>query len=651
MTSKLVWLPDKQATESSDLHKYMQYVNKTYHRNITTYDELWQWSVEQYETFWTSLFHFFDLTFEGELSPVTNGDTMPDIEWFPGARLNFSENLVRHARGDEIAITELNEAGDIRYFTWNDVLETAAKIQAFLLLHGLKPGDRVCGLLTNTFETSAALLAVTAGGFIWSCCSPDFGVESVLDRFQQIAPKVFLMNEAYTYGGKRFDLAEKNRMIIGALPSLVAGLNLRGGSVTGVNIPVADMNGLDAVQQSLSFTRLGFSAPLWILYSSGTTGKPKAITHSHGGILLEMQKYHAFHNDLREGELFFWYSTTGWMMWNFLQGAWLQKARILLYEGNPAYPEVDRLWQMASRLKVSYFGTSAPYILANMKAGKRPADQYDLEPLRGIGATGSPLPPEAFDYIFEAVKPGIWLASMSGGTDVCTAFVGGCVLAPVYQGEIQRRTLGCALYCFDESGNSLHDKEGEMVITRPMPSMPVFFWNDPGKTRYRESYFEMYPGIWRHGDWIRLTVHNGIVIYGRSDATLNRQGIRIGTSEIYRSVDRIGEIRDSLIVNLESPDGTHYMPLFVVLKEGAVLDEALTGRIKQQLRTDCSPRHIPDAIIEAPDIPYTLSGKKMEAPVKKILLKKDIDMTGTRDTMRNPDSLDFFVAFRHSAGS
>ncbi|MBK8602074.1 MAG: AMP-binding protein [Saprospiraceae bacterium] len=376
-----------------------------------------------------------------------------------------------------------------------------------------------------------------------------------------------------------------------------------------------------------------------------TTGAPKAITHSHGGVLLELNKYHAFHNDVKKDELFFWYTTTGWMMWNFLHGAWLRGASILIYDGSPAYPEVDQMWKMASELKVNHFGTSAPYILANRKAGMNPKVNYDLSKLRSIGSTGSPLPPEGFDYVYEKIKEDVWLTSMSGGTDVCTAFVGGCIVRPVYEGEIQCRALGCALYCLDENGNKLENEEGEMVITESMPCMPIYFWNDEAKVRYKESYFEMYDGLWRHGDWIKVTPNDGIVIYGRSDATLNKQGIRIGTSEIYRSLDNIEEISDGLIINIEKKDGDHYMPLFVMLKEGIILDEELKKRIKSQLRSDYSPRHVPDEIIQVADIPYTLSGKKMETPIKKILMGSPAEQCVNPDTMRNPSSINYFVEF------
>lgn len=642
-TPKLLWSPDPQTVNRSTLMAYMHVIETKTRSRFDTYDDLWQWSVDHIDDFWTSLFDFFNLTYEGNLAPALIGNSMPEYSWFPEVRLNFAENLCRLAKPDQTALIALQENGTSKIFTWRELLNTAAAIQHQLSEWGLEPGDRVCGLLTNSFETTAALLAVTAGGMVWSCCSPDFGVESVLDRFDQIQPTVLLTNSQYSYGGKMFSLTEKNKAIAGQLTSVRHILNLSGNDVAVDDQRMVHLADLPQADYSLLFVRMPFSAPLWVLYSSGTTGSPKAITHSHGGVLLELQKYHAFHNDVRPGELFFWYSTTGWMMWNYLHGAWLMGASILVYDGSAGYPDIRRIWEISAEHRVTHLGTSAPYILANMKEGIKPKQQYDLSALRSIGSTGSPLPPEGFDYVFDAVKEDVWLTSMSGGTDVCTAFVGGCPIKPVYQGEIQCRALGCALFAFDEDGNAVEGVEGEMVITKPMPSMPIYFWNDTDNQKYRESYFEEYPGYWRHGDWIKITERKGIVIFGRSDATLNKQGIRIGTSEIYRSLDALPEIVDCLIVNIDKADGSHYMPLFVVLKPGLVLTEEIISTIKKQLRTSYSPRHVPDEILQVDDLPYTLSGKKMETPVKKILMGRPVDKSANRDTMRNPSSLDFFI--------
>lgn len=641
---KLLWQPTHQQVRESNLFRYQQHIEQLTGLQFDDYQDLWQWSTDNKETFWSSLFYYFSLIYEGDKNPVLTGAGMPDYRWYDNIKINIAENLTRYHHPDKIALIAVDESGLQKAWTWKDLLSTAAAIQSQLRSWGLGAGDRVCGVLPNAFHTTAAFLAVSASGMIWSCCSPDFGVESILDRFQQISPSVLLTVDSYQYGGKQFDLSEKNATLRSRLTSVGNVLNLSSGSAHGPLPGTTYLADLEKHPDARpDYVRVPFSAPLWVLYSSGTTGAPKAITHGHGGVLLELQKYHAFHNDVKPGELFFWYSTTGWMMWNFLHGAWLMDATVLLYDGSPGYPHVDFLWQLAAETGIHHFGTSAPYILANRKAGIKIREKHDLSQLRSIGSTGSPLPPEGFDYVYDDIKPDVWLTSMSGGTDVCTAFVGGNPMLPVYEGEIQCRTLGCALYCFDEDGRSITDEEGELVITRPMPCMPVCFWNDEGKVRYKESYFEMYEGIWRHGDWIRITPRNSIVIYGRSDATLNKQGIRIGTSEIYRSLDNLEEIADSLIVNIEQRNGEHWMPLFVMLKEGAVLDNALQQKIKNRLRSDYSPRHVPDEIIAVSGIPYTLSGKKMETPVKKILSGRPLEKCVNPDTVRNPESLAFFV--------
>lgn len=641
---KLLWSPSEKIVQESELERYRHYVNSKYAVSANDYKELWQWSIDNKEIFWNDLIDWFGLVYEGDRNSVLVGKKMPNYNWFPNVNLNFAENLTRYAEDSKIAIISVEESGLKKSYTWKELLTLAANIQLQFDDWGLQPGDRVCGVLPNAYETSAAFLAAAASGLIWSCCSPDFGIESIIDRFEQISPKVYLYVDSYNYGGKVFDLHDKNQQLIAKLKSVSNALNLSSGIPKNNDLGIC-IEQLNSSNTGLTYKRVNFSSPLWVLYSSGTTGAPKAITHSHGGVLLELNKYHAFHNDVKKDELFFWYTTTGWMMWNFLHGAWLRGAAILIYDGSPAYPEVDFLWKLAAETKVNHFGTSAPYILANKKADIDPKANYDLSNLRSIGSTGSPLPPEGFDYVYEKIKDDIWLTSMSGGTDVCTAFVGGCIVRPVYEGEIQCRALGCALYCLDEDGNKLENEEGEMVITEPIPCMPIYFWNDEGKVRYNESYFEMYDGLWRHGDWIRITQDDGVVIYGRSDATLNKQGIRIGTSEIYRSLDHIQEIVDSLIVNIEKKDGDHFMPLFVMLKEGIILDDILKKRIKSQLRSDYSPRHVPDEIIQVADIPYTLSGKKMETPIKKILMGRPVEKCVNADTMRNPTSINYFVEF------
>ncbi|MFZ1846610.1 MAG: AMP-binding protein, partial [Saprospiraceae bacterium] len=443
---KLLWSPSEKIVQESELERYRHYVNSKYAVSANDYKELWQWSIDNKEIFWNDLIDWFGLVYEGDRNSVLVGKKMPNYNWFPNVNLNFAENLTRYAEDSKIAIISVEESGLKKSYTWKELLTLAANIQLQFDDWGLQPGDRVCGVLPNAYETSAAFLAAAASGLIWSCCSPDFGIESIIDRFEQISPKVYLYVDSYNYGGKVFDLHDKNQQLIAKLKSVSNALNLSSGIPKNNDLGIC-IKQLNSSNTGLTYKRVNFSSPLWVLYSSGTTGAPKAITHSHGGVLLELNKYHAFHNDVKKDELFFWYTTTGWMMWNFLHGAWLRGAAILIYDGSPAYPEVDFLWKLAAETKVNHFGTSAPYILANKKADIDPKANYDLSNLRSIGSTGSPLPPEGFDYVYEKIKDDIWLTSMSGGTDVCTAFVGGCIVRPVYEGEIQCRALGCALYC------------------------------------------------------------------------------------------------------------------------------------------------------------------------------------------------------------
>lgn len=625
-----------------------------YQLRLFDYNELWEWSVERPSQFWESMWKYFNIISHAPYREVMSADAMPSTKWFEGSTLNYAEHIFRQYSDDRPAIVFRSERQAEHEISWSELQAKTAALAATLRRLGVRPGDRVCAFLPNIPEATIAFLATCSIGAVWSSCSPDFGVGSVADRFEQIEPKIFIAADGYAYNGKNFDKSDVIRELCTRLPTLqklilVPYLN-----------PQADagqfalgMSWAEAVEDTgvaMQFEAVPFSYPIWVLYSSGTTGLPKAITHSHGGVLLEHLKYLHFHNDVHPGERFFWFTTTGWMMWNFVQAALLTGATIVLYDGSPGYPDLSALWAFAEESKIHHFGTSAPFLIACEKAGLEPGRGFDLSHLRTLSSTGSPLPPESFDWVYRAVHPGIWLCSMSGGTDVCTAFVGGCPLLPVPRGQIQCRALGCALYAFDDAGRPVEDELGEMVVTRPMPSMPVFFWNDPGGERYRSSYFEMYPGIWRHGDWVKISKQGSLAIFGRSDATLNRQGVRIGTSEIYQAVNKVQAVKDSLVVNLELPGGKHYMPLFVTMHEGFVLDDAVKSEINSRLRSEFSPRHVPDEIVEAPDIPYTISGKKMEAPVKKILLGFPLDKAASVDAMRNPEALAFFTEFAKGVG-
>lgn len=648
--AKLLWEPDARFKAESQLVDYMHWLAANRNRHFANYAELWQWSITATADFWESIWDYFAIKAHHPYQSVLEGEQMPWMNWFKGSTLNYAEHIFRQANPAHPALLFQSERSPLSAISWQELAADTARLQHFLKATGLSTGDRVAAILPNIPEATVAFLASNAMGAVWSSCSPDFGAEAIIDRFQQIEPKVLIAVDGYTYNGKAYDKTEVIEQIADQLPSVeiiifIPYLN----SDASLNTSQSSVNWQAALRgqsTELTFTPVPFEHPVWVLYSSGTTGRPKAITHSHGGVLLEHLKYHGFHNDTKAGERYFWYTTTGWMMWNFVQAALLRGATIVLYDGSPGYPDLDVLWDLAEKAGIQHFGCSAPYLVSCMKQQLQPGEKYDLSRLRSLSSTGAPLPPETFAYIYSAIKKDLWLCSMSGGTDVCTAFVGGNPLLAVRQGEIQSRALGCALYAYDDAARPVTNQVGEMVITRPMPSMPVYFWNDPSGDRYLNSYFAQYPGIWRHGDWVRINDQGSLVIYGRSDATLNRQGIRIGTAEIYRSLHKIPEIEDSLIVNLELPGGRHFMPLFVLLPKGQELNAALRQKINQQLRLDYTSRHVPDAIVQVPDIPYTISGKKMETPVKKLLMGISLAVAANKDAMKNPSAMDFFIHYQ-----
>jgi len=658
----MLWQPSKDFVQHSHLRHYFDWLAQNYNLNFQNYHEAWQWSVENIEDFWESCWKYFKVISHSPYKQVLQERKMPGAVWFEGATLNYAENIFeRWKELDGTAIIFSSERHDSVEITWGEMRSQVASMAAYLRSIGIQQGDCVAAYLPNIPEATYAFLACASIGAIWSSCSPDFGTNSIVDRFSQIEPKALIAADGYTYNGKPFDKTEVINELCEKLPTVKnlilvnylhpGGLQFGQAEVPTTRLQTANCrtaNWSDTFRFNtpLTFEPLPFDHPLYVLYSSGTTGMPKAITHSHGGNLLEHLKYLHFHNDVHPGERFFWFSTTGWMMWNFVNASFLAGATIVLYDGSPGYPNLDRLWELAEKAKINHFGTSAPYLSACMKQDIEPGKNHDLSALRSIGSTGSPLPPDAFRWVYEHVKKDLWLSSMAGGTDVCTAWVGGNPMAPVFIGEIQCRCLGAAIEAWDENGHPIAEGVGELVVTQPMPSMPVFFWGDNNHEKYLSSYFDMYPGIWRHGDWIEITENEGIIIFGRSDATLNRQGVRIGTAEIYRAMDKITEVKDSLIVNIELEGGGDYMPLFVLLNDGESLTDELKKKINQTLRSDYSPRHVPDEIIICPDIPYTISGKKMEAPVKKILMGKPLDKAANLDSMRNPGSLGFFLQFK-----
>jgi acetoacetyl-CoA synthetase len=541
------------------------------------------------------------------------------------------------------------EGGESGSITRGELRDRVAAFAAGLRSLGVERGDRVVAYLPNSPAALIGFLATASIGAIWSSCSPDFGAGSVVDRFAQIEPKILLAVDGYTYGGRAFDRMGIVAKLEREIPTIERTVLIPyldpdadpGRLARGIGWCAVEDAGRGAEPR---FEQVPFDHPLWVLYSSGTTGLPKAIVHGHGGILLEQLKKLHLHVDAQDGDRLFWFTTTGWMMWNFLISGLLTPASIVLYDGSPGHPDMDVLWDLAERTGMTCFGTSASYIAACVKGGVEPGATHDLSRLRSVGSTGSPLAPEGFDWIYEHVGEDTWLFSTSGGTDLCTAFVGGVPLLPVYRGELQARALGAAVEAFDDSGRPVIDQVGELVITEPMPSMPLFLWGDEDGSRYRASYFEHYPGVWRHGDWIEITSRGTAVIYGRSDSTINRQGVRMGTSEIYRAVQTVPEVIDSLVVDVPRPGTEGWMPLFVVLREGTELDDELRDEIKRRIREQCSPRHVPNEIFQIEEVPRTLSGKVLEVPVKRILTGTEPEQAASRDSLANPASLDYFVS-------
>jgi acetoacetyl-CoA synthetase len=658
-TPPTLWEPNEELKRGSALAAYMEWLRGERDVAVETYDELWKWSVDEIEDFWASIWDYFEVQSSEPYDAVLGSRAMPGTDWFPGARLSYAEHIFRDRDDSEVAIRHASELRQLSELTWGELRSLTARIAGGLRDLGVGPGDRVVAYLPNIPEAMAAFFACASIGAIWSSCSPDFGVSSVVDRFAQIEPKVLFTVDGYRYNGRDFDRMDTAAALEREIPSLSHTVLLpyldseADAGRLDKGIAFADLLARGE-GVPLEFEQLPFDHPLWVLYSSGTTGLPKAIVHSQGGILLEHLKKLNLHLDARPGDRVFWFSTTGWMMWNFLAGVLLTPASIVLYDGSPGHPDLGVLWDLAADANVTCFGTSAAYIASCMKDGVEPGAGRDLSALRSVGSTGSPLSPEGFQWVYDHVGEDTWLFSTSGGTDVCTAFVGGCVLLPVHLGELQARSLGADLHSFDEEGNALVGEVGELVIAQPMPSMPIFFWNDPDGERLHDSYYSMYPGVWRHGDWIEITDRGTAIIYGRSDSTINRGGIRMGTSEIYRAVLEVDAIVDALVVDVPASqsvaaraagvaDHDSWMPLFVVLRDGTELDDALTREIARHVRAECSPRHVPNNVYAIAEIPRTLSGKVLEVPVKRILMGTPPDQAASRDSLQNPAALDWFV--------
>jgi acetoacetyl-CoA synthetase len=637
----LLWEPSEEAKAASHIARYMGWLRTSRGRTFGSYADLWAWSVSDIPAFWTSVWEFSGVVAHRAPRTALADPTMPGADWFPGAELNFAEHALRRRDGHP-AVVFRTESGGRTVTSYAGLSREVAVVAAHLRELGVRRGDRVVAYLPNIPAAVTAFLATAAIGAVWSVCAPEFGVRSVSERFRQLEPKVLIAADGYRYNGRRFDRTGEVRQIQGELPSLERTILVPylddDPSTAGMDatVPWPDTGG-DAAPPA--FEPVPFGHPLWVLYSSGATGPPKGIVHSHGGILLEQLKSLPLHLDLGPLDRFLWFTTTGWMMWNRLVSGLLTGATIVLYDGSPAYPDLGALWSVAAGEGVTYLGVGAPYILSLAKAGLVPGRRFDLTPLRALGCTGAPLPPEAFRWVYERVKPDLLVGSLAGGTDVCTSLAGSCALLPVHAGEIQCRCLGARVEAFDPGGRAVTGEVGELVVTAPMPSMPVALWKDDDGRRYHESYFAMYPGVWRHGDWVKITPRGTCVIYGRSDSTLNRGGVRMGTSEFYRVVEEMPEVADSLVVHLADGGGDGDLVLFVVLREGAVLEADLDARIRDTIRSSLSPRHVPDRVHAVGEIPRTLNGKKLEVPVRRILMGTPPDEAVSPDAMQNPGSL------------
>ncbi|HKY74666.1 MAG TPA: acetoacetate--CoA ligase [Acidimicrobiia bacterium] len=650
-----LWVPSDERKEQAQLTRYCRWLGEQRGLDFAVgdYEALWRWSVEAPDDFWASVWDYFEVVAEPGYDAVLGRREMPGAEWFPGARLNYAEHIFRKKADGALAVQFASERRAPASWTFGELRARTAALAAGLRAAGVGVGDRVAAYLPNIPEAMAAGLACMSLGAVWSACSPDFGVRSVVDRFAQIEPTVLLAVDGYRYGGKDFSRLGEVRALQEALPSVRTTVVLRHLD------PDADLSGLrDAVlwedfeqpgSGDLTFERVPSDHPLWVVYSSGTTGLPKPIVHSHGGMLIDQLKYVHFHFDAKAGDRLFWFTTTGWVMWNVMLGMLLSEASIIIYDGNPGHPDLGVLWDLAEQTGMTLFGTSASYIVSCMKAGLRPRSAgRKLAGLRSVGSTGSALSADGFRWVYEQLGPDVWLNSSSGGTDVAGPFLCGVPWLPVYPAELQTRALGVAVDSWDPEGRPLVGETGELVITKPMPAMPISFWGDDDGSRYREAYFDMYPGVWRHGDWLELTPRGSGILYGRSDATINRGGVRMGSAELYRAVLTLDEVVDALVVDLPGDGGVDVMPMFVVLAEGAALDDGLVDRIRATIRREVSPRHVPDRIYSVPELPRTLTGKTLEIPVKRLLQGAEIDRVASRDSLANPGALEWFEQNRKS---
>ena len=649
----LLWEPTAERVENAAVTKFIRWLEETRNLNLADYHELWQWSVDNIEAFWQAIWDYYQIRSSAPYTKVLQEPLMPGAKWFEGAALNYAEHILRKARPDQPAMYFAAEGRDTIEISWQALTDQVARVAQALRDRGIKRGDRVVAFMPNIPETMVACLAAVSIGAVWSSTSTDFGAASVLDRFQQIEPKAIFIVDGYRYGGKNFDRRVEAETIIKSLPTLehVFYLAYHDADATApVNTAVQwhELLG-DGPAPNLQFEQVPFDHPLWVVYSSGTTGLPKAIVHGHGGIVLELHKNLNLHLNLSDGSRMFFYTTSGWIMWNILMSSLMVGATPVIYDGHPAAPSADVLWQLAADSKATQFGASPTYLAMMQKEGIVPKERFDLRHIEGVLLTGSPATPESMQWLYENVNQDLWVTSQSGGTDVSSGFVCGSCVLPVHAGEIQARAFGVDAHAFNDNGKPVIGEVGELVICKPMPSMPLYFWNDENNQRYHDSYFDTFDGVWRHGDFFEINERGGCFIRGRSDSTLNRYGVRIGTAEIYRCVESLPEIDDSLIVNLDLPEGRFYMPMFVKLAAGCSLDSDLKAKIAADLKSQCSPRHVPDEVFTVDEIPYTLTGKKLEVPVRKILMGFDLSKAVSRDAMQNPAAIDYFIKLRDEA--
>lgn len=659
----ILWEGDERFKATSNIARFMEWLRSERDLDFADYEALRAWSVTDIEAFWAAIWDHFGIIGEAPRERVLHSRDMPGAEWFPGSRVNYAEQILRREADhpDRTVMHHLSETRPLAELSWGALGADVRKIATHLRALGIGPGDRVVSYMPNVPETIAAMLAVTAIGAVWASAAPEFGVKTVVDRFAQIEPKLIFAADGYRFAGRDFDRRPQIADILAALPtvSTVVWLDYLGcGAPAGAGgrrvIGWSDLTaGEDVPREGFRYERVGPEHPLWVLFSSGTTGLPKAIIHNHAGIIVEHYKTAAFHLNLQPHSCMFFYSTTGWVMWNSLLWGPMMGGRVVLYDGSPTHPGPDLLWKLAADTGATSFGASPTFVDLMRKHGIRPGEAFDLSAIENIFMAGSPATPETYAWLYDAVKADMWVTSQSGGTEFCSGIVGGVPLLPVRAGEIQARCLGVDVRVFDDDGSEVIGEVGEMAITSPMPSMPIGFWGDPDRERYRDAYFDTWPGVWRHGDFMRINERGGAFVYGRSDSTLNRFGVRIGSAEIYRTLDAMDEIMDSLIVCIEEPGGGYYMPLFVQLREGRTLDPGLVEAIRQRLRTERSPRHVPDEIHGVAAIPYTLSGKKMEVPVRKLLMGWPSDRAYSADAMRDPRAMDWYRDFaeaRRAAG-